>query len=116
MVVFSFDKAKRTIILMAVYLVCTSFLIKGVGYLMEYNFTGMFTSLLNGYEFKVSLPEFDQNTYSFDILANIFKEKVQDFMNIILPTSIGLIEHGMTASISSERLIKLGSRNLILKV
>lgn len=100
MVVLSYDKAKRTLVMMAIYLIIASFVIKGVGGILNYNLLGMTDSLLNGQGLSFSLPEinlptFNMDTFSFDILRNIVNEKIHEFVDVIFPTAMGVIDIGL---------------------
>lgn len=100
MVVLSYDTAKRSLIMMAVYLVCISLLIKGVSHLLEYNVSNAFQSLLNGSDFTISLP-----------VQNV----VYELLHVILPTIIGTIDLMWVRTFSTKQAISLGTRKLFLK-
>lgn len=119
MVVLSYDTAKRSLIMMAVYLVCISLLIKGVSHLLEYNVSNAFQSLLNGSDFTISLPEFNWDSLSFEWIASLVREKVQnvvyELLHVILPTIIGTIDLMWLRTFSTKQAISLGTRKLFLK-
>uniref|UniRef100_UPI0034509870 hypothetical protein n=1 Tax=Carnobacterium sp. TaxID=48221 RepID=UPI0034509870 len=97
MIVLSSDKAKRTLVMMAMYLIVASLLIKGIGEIMHYNLIDMTGSLLNGTDVKFSmpkLPDFNMDNFSFDILSNIIREKLHGFIDLILPTALGVADVG----------------------
>lgn len=103
MIVLSYDKAKRTLIMMAVYLIIASLVIKGVGGILNYNLVGMTQSLLNGQGINFSLPDFElptfnMDTFSFDMLRNTINQKVHEFVDLILPATLGMIDIGLSQS------------------
>lgn len=93
MVVLSYDSAKRSLIMIAVYLICASLIIKGVGHLLEYNFIASIQSLLGNGHFSIELPTFNADSLSFDLIANTIKEKFQAILDVVVGSALGIINY-----------------------
>jgi len=93
MIVLTYDSAKRSLIFLAIYLVLTSLVIKGIGHMIEFSFLASFSvdsfsldSLLGGFNL-----DFDFNSFSFEGAKTLISEKIDEMMDGILPTSLGVI-------------------------
>ncbi|WP_260288382.1 hypothetical protein [Peribacillus aracenensis] len=98
MVVLSYDSAKRSLIMLAVYLVCASLAIKGVGHLLEYNFISGFESLLGEGKLSFELPKFNFDNLSFDLIATTLKEKIQGIINVLAGSALGIVNYALFSS------------------
>lgn len=115
MVVLSYETAKRSLIRMSVYLVCTSLVIKGVGWFLEFNFMSVFQGLLGGdiESFSFKLPEFNMDSISFDWILNEIKEQVQEIINVLIPSSLGMINAHLLYTLTTNKAFLTGVTKII---
>jgi len=96
LVILSYDTAKRYLIIMSLYLILASTLIKGLSFLLESNFLlvdylGNFTSE----DLNLSkLQEFNFDSFSFEWLLNALKDKIDSFLENLIPLTLGFIQTG----------------------
>lgn len=98
MVVLSYDKARRTIIMMAVYLVLVAFAVRGLSVVLNHNLTSMIDSATNGSGIRLSLPtlpEFNLDSFSFEMLKSIMTEKAHKFIDVIFASAVGFANAGL---------------------
>lgn len=91
MIILSYDTAKRSLLMMALYLIGASLVIKGLGYLLEFNFLSVFQSLLNDVDVSLQLPEFNIDSFSFDLIADTIQGKIQEILQTIIPTATTIL-------------------------
>lgn len=116
MVVLSYDSAKRFLLMMVLYLVCASLIIKGIGHLLEYNFISAFQSMLGGKSISFSLPEFNMDSLSFEWLANTFKEKVEEIITVIIPSTLGIANYAqISQAVAANKAVIAGTTKVALK-
>lgn len=87
MVTLSYDQAKKSLIMMSIYLIVASLIIKGLGYIIEFNFVSVFQSLLDGSSINIKLPKFNFDSLSFDLIINTLEQKIQEVLQSLLPTT-----------------------------
>lgn len=118
MVVLTYDTAKRSLIMMSLYLICASLIFKGVGCLFEYNFMAAFQSFSGGIDLNFKFPKFNINSLSFDWIANSIGGKIKEVLQVLIPSALGNIDHISTAmsSIPAPKDIVADTTRATLKV
>lgn len=106
MIILSYDTAKRSLLMMSLYLIGASLVIKGLGYLLEFNFLSAFQSLLNGTDVSLQLPEFNLDSFSFDFILNTIQGKIQEILQTIIPAATTIL--GSAQSIDFVAIKKPG--------
>lgn len=117
MPVLSYDTAKRSLIRTSVYLVSASLVIQGVGHLLEFNVISAFQGMLAGDmdHFSLQLPEFNMDSISFDLVAAKIKEKIEEFISIVVPSGIGLINVQLLHAATTNKAVVTGATQVALK-
>lgn len=114
----SYSSARRSLIMMAVYLVCASLIIKGVGHLLEFNFLNAIQSMLQGNGVNFTMPDFNFDNLSFDLIGNTLKEKVRGIFEVLIPSAaLGVINYThIGSSIAANKAVVTGASKLALRV
>lgn len=118
MVVLSYNSAKRSLLFMALYLVIASLVIKGLGYVIEFNFTQVFSSigsLTNFADFNFELPQFDFSTLSFEGIKTFITEKISDFIQILMPAFVGVMNFAASTS-TTPAVVHFDKTMMVVKV
>lgn len=113
--ILSYDNAKRSLFNMAVYLICTSLIIKGFGYLVEFNVVQTFQALASGSDFSIALPEFNMDSLSFDMVSNAIKEQVEEILTVLLPSALGFANLHYLNTVTANQVL-LSTTKFALKV
>lgn len=114
MVVLSYDSAVRSLLMMALYLIAASLLFKGVGLVMEMSFTNSVDSLLSGNGLSFSLPDFNFDSFSFDLILNVVKEKISEFIHVLLPSTLAAAYGNYFVNTTlANKVVYIGSSKLI---
>ena len=116
MIVLSYDNAKRSLFNMAVYLICTSLIIKGFGYLIEFNAIQSVQALISGQGINFSLPEFNMDSLSFDMIQNTIKEKFQEIVTVLIPSTIGFVNAQYLYSMATSNQLLYATSRVALRV
>ncbi|MEY8742810.1 hypothetical protein AB9M62_25435 [Bacillales bacterium AN1005] len=107
--VLSYGSAKRSLIMMAVYIICASLIIRGIGHLLEYNFITGIESMLSGHSFKFELPKFNIENLSFDLLATTVKDKINGFVQVIMGSALGVVNYAHFNSAAAGKAVAAGA-------
>lgn len=121
MIALSYEKATRLLVMMSIYLICTTLVLKGLAHLLEINLLPTFHTLLYGGKFELVIPEINVGTFNIeeiwnDILVKV-EEVIQVLIQVLIPTSLGFIDHTFTfmSSFSQNNAIDVGTGKIILK-
>ncbi|RBP59290.1 hypothetical protein DES36_11915 [Alkalibaculum bacchi] len=110
MIILSYDRARRSLLMMSLYLVGVSLVIKGLGYFLELNFLSIFQSLLDGTKFSLKVPKFNMDSFSFSLLINAIEGKIQEILQTVIPTAsmlLGSIESTGSIVIKKPKIVNL---------
>ncbi|MFP7474476.1 hypothetical protein SFC55_26165 [Niallia taxi] len=103
--VLSYSSAKRSLIMTAVYLICASLIIKGIGHLLEHNFVAGLETILSGHQFNFEIPKFNMDNLSFDLLATFIKEKIDGIIEIIFGSALGVVNYAHFSSAAAGKAV-----------
>ncbi|APC50384.1 hypothetical protein BME96_19060 (plasmid) [Virgibacillus halodenitrificans] len=118
MVVLSYDSAKRSLLVMALYLVITSLIIKGLGFVIELNLAQAFSSLgsiTNIADFNLDLPKFDISTLSFESAKSFILDKLNELVQMLLPAALGVVNI-TSLSGSAPTILHMDKTMMVVKV
>lgn len=117
MIALSYEKATRLLVMMSIYLICTTLVLKGLAHLLELNLLPTFHTLLYGGKFELVIPEINVGTFNIEEIWNDILVKVEEVIQVLIPTSLGFIDHTFTfmSSFSQNNAIDVGTGKIILK-
>lgn len=92
MIILSYDKARKSLLMMAIYLICTSIVFKFIGLAFEYNFQSLLGSVSFNQDFNLSLPTFNFDTMSFEWIIESIRAKINEILQLILPATVGFVD------------------------
>lgn len=110
--ILSYGSAKRTLIMVAVYLICASLIIKGLSHLLEFNLMTNVQSYFSDEKINFQLPKLNLDSLSFDLISNTIREKIDGFLDIIFGSALGMINF---VHFNGTKTALAGATKLVLK-
>ncbi|WP_437834459.1 hypothetical protein ACQRXC_29420 (plasmid) [Niallia taxi] len=107
--VLTYSSAKRSLIMTAVYLICASLIIKGIGHLLEYNLITGLETMLSGHQFNFEIPKFNMDNLSFDLLATFVKDKIDGIIEVIFGSALGVVNYAHFSSAAAGKAVATGA-------
>lgn len=117
MIVLSYDTAKKHLLILVLYLIAASLLIKGIGVFLNYNVIEVFSSISGNMDLSslsnISLPEFNKDSLSFDWIIKAITEFIDGITAALIPASVAMAETTTAGTILTHKVIGLKTAKFI---